>query len=175
MGASGWSYSVAYQPDVAAALRQLRQDVYDRGEYYREEPDPTHALAEDEFRATLDPAHDDSGINEFLLNDWQAAQRRPRPVDPDSLLAAQPYSGTHSVIDMVDGVSDEPTACTVSPLTGEQLLAYFGTVHPAPDQVLAWMKSFDPYPIRERWEGVYVVSYVDGHPDQIHFTGFSGD
>ncbi|GAB3175109.1 hypothetical protein FHX75_1346 [Micromonospora palomenae] len=41
-----------------------------------------------------------------------------------------------SVIDMVNGVSDEPAPCTVSPLTGEQLLAYFGTVHPAPDQVL---------------------------------------
>ena len=109
MGASGWSYSVAYQPDVAVALRQLRQDVYDRGEYHREEPDPTYALTEEEFRATLDPAHDDSGINEFLLDDWRAAQRRPRPVDPDSLFAAQPHSG------------------------------------------------------------------IDGRPDQIHFTGFSGD
>ncbi|MER6590831.1 hypothetical protein ABT214_02975 [Micromonospora purpureochromogenes] len=76
MSAAGWSYSVAYQPDVAAALRQLRQDVYDRGAYHREEPDPTYALTEDEFRATLDPAYD-SGINDSLLDDWRAAQRRP--------------------------------------------------------------------------------------------------
>ncbi|SCE88990.1 hypothetical protein GA0074696_1481 [Micromonospora purpureochromogenes] len=77
--------------------------MYDRGAYHREEPDPTYALTEDEFRATLDPAHDDSGINEFLLDDWRAAQRRSRPVDPDSLFAAQPHSGTHSVIGMVNG------------------------------------------------------------------------
>lgn len=40
MGASGWSYSVTYQPEVAAALEQSRQDAYNRGAYYREEPDP---------------------------------------------------------------------------------------------------------------------------------------
>ncbi|MFG3302868.1 hypothetical protein [Micromonospora chersina] len=39
MGASGWSYSVAYQPYVTAALEQSRQDAYDRSAYYREEPD----------------------------------------------------------------------------------------------------------------------------------------
>jgi hypothetical protein len=29
-GRPGWSYGVAYQPDVAAALEQLRQDMYAR-------------------------------------------------------------------------------------------------------------------------------------------------
>jgi hypothetical protein len=175
VGASGWSYSVAYQPDVANALKRLRQDVYDRGAYYREDPDPIFALSEDAFRATLDPTDEDSGINESLLDQWHAAQLRPKPVDPDSLFDSQSHSGTHSVIDMVNGVSSEPALFSVSPLTEEQMLTFFGTLTPTSDQVVEWMKSFDPYPIRERWQGIYVVSYVDGRPDQIHFTGFSGD
>ncbi|MFF4810082.1 hypothetical protein ACFY03_17905 [Micromonospora chersina] len=175
MGASGWSYSVTYQPDVAAALEQLRQDAYTRGAYYREEPDPLYALTEDEFRARLDPADDDSGINECLLDEWRAAQRRPKPIDPDTLFAAQPHSGTHSIIDMARGVSAKPALFTVSPLTDEQTLEFFKTRTPAPDQVVEWMKTFDPFSVRERWQGAYVVSYLDGHPEQIHFSGFSGD
>jgi hypothetical protein len=93
---------------------------------------------------------------------------------PDSLLASQPHSGTHSIID-IRGVSAEPAAFTVSPLTDEQTLAFFRTLTPTPDQVVEWMKSFDPYPIRDRWQGIYAISYVDGRPAQIHFTGFSGD
>jgi hypothetical protein len=76
---------------------------------------------------------------------------------------------------MCDGVSAEPAAFTVSPLTDEQLFAFFGTRTPTPDQVAAWIKSFDLSSIRERWQGIYVVGYVDGRPEQIHFTGFSGD
>lgn len=175
MGASGWSYSVTYQPDVAAALDQLRQDVYARGAYYREEPNRLYALTENEFRAQLDPADDESGINECLLDDWRSAQRRPDPVDPDTLFAAQPHSGTHSVIDMAEGVSARPALFTVSPLTDEQTLDFFGTRTPTPQQVVEWIQTFGPSSIRDSWQGLYIVSYIDGRPEQIHFTGFSGD
>ncbi|MEW2380607.1 hypothetical protein AB0873_00715 [Micromonospora sp. NPDC047707] len=75
---------------MATALEQLRQDVYAEGAYYREEPNPLYALAEDEFRARLDPAHDGSGINEYLLADWRAAQRRSTsPASP----ATEPHHG----------------------------------------------------------------------------------
>jgi hypothetical protein len=56
VGASDWHYTVAYQPDVMAALQQLRQDVYDRGKYYRESGgDDDLSMTEEEFRARLDP------------------------------------------------------------------------------------------------------------------------
>lgn len=174
MGASGWDYSVAYQPDVAVALEQLRREVYARGEYYREEPNPAYALTEEQFKATL-PPDDGSGINEFLLEDWRAAQQRPQPVDPDTLLAAQPDSGTHSIIDMCNGRSDEPALFTVSPLTVEQTLDFFGTLTATPDQVEQWLTELDLSTIRARWQGVYVISYTGGRPDRIHFAGFSGD
>jgi hypothetical protein len=38
-----------------------------------------------------------------------------------------------------------------------------------------WLAGFDPALIRERWQGVYVISYLAGEPARLHFTGFSGD
>jgi hypothetical protein len=57
------------------------------------------------------------------------------PSDPDTLLAAQPHSGTHSIIDMANGVSDRPRLGTVSALTVEELREAFGTTTPHSTQV----------------------------------------
>src|SRR5688572_31392600 len=105
MGASVWSYVVPYRPDINAALQQLRQDVYDRGDYYREPRDLAYlAMTEEEYVATLDPNWWDGGPNESLLEDWRRAKGAPEPVDPNTVAAAQPHSGTHSIIDMTGGV-----------------------------------------------------------------------
>jgi hypothetical protein len=100
VGASDWHYTVAYQPDVKAALQQLRRDVYDRGEYYREPADNDLAMTEDEFRARLDPRGENDGLNDAIVEDWLERKNLPMPSDPDTLLAAQPHSGTHSIIDI---------------------------------------------------------------------------
>jgi hypothetical protein len=175
VGASQWWYAVDYQQDVAAALRQLRQDVYERGEYYREsaQDDFDLQMTEEEFRAQLDPRNDDDGLNDAIVEDWLERKRRPVPVDPDSLVAAQPHSGTHSIIDMINGVSSRASFATVSPLSTEELLDAFGTTTPASSQVQEWMKTGAD--TRARWVGTYVISYRDGHPDYIHFCGYSGD
>ena len=175
MGASQWRYMVAYQDDVGAALQQLRQEVYDRGEYYREPAEGCSdlALTEEEFRAQLDPRNDDDGFNDAIIEDWRERKRRPVPVDPDTLFAAQPHSGTHSIIDMINGVSDRPGFATVSPLTSEELIKAFGSTTPPSDQVQEWMKADGG--LRKRWFGTYVISYRDGQPDHIHFSGYSGD
>ncbi|MEU1688949.1 hypothetical protein [Micromonospora sp. NPDC005707] len=175
MGASEWRYVVAYQADVGAALQQLRQEVYDRGEYYREpvERDSDLDLTEEEFRARLDPRDDDDGFSEAIIEDWRERKRRPVPVDPDTLVAAQPHSGTHSIIDMINGRSDSPGFATVAPLTGEELIRAFGSTTPPSAQVQEWMRAGGG--LRERWSGTYVISYRDGQPDHIHFSGYSGD
>jgi hypothetical protein len=175
VGASQWYYTVDHQPDVSAALQQLRQEVYDRGDYYREpaEHDSDLDMTEEEFRAQLEP-WSDNGQDDAILEDWLARKRRPVPVDPDTLCAAQPHSGTHSIIDMGLGVSDRPDLFTVSPLTGEELSEAFGSTMPLSSQVQEWMKS-DGSGWRESWVGTYVISYRDGQPDHIHFCGFSGD
>jgi hypothetical protein len=176
MGASDWHYVVPYREDVAAALRDLRQATYDAGAYYHEEPDPTLSLTEAEFIAQLHPAGEESGINEFLLAEWHKAQRRPRPVDPDTLLASQPDSGTHTIIDMYRGVSSVPAPFTVSPLTPAQTMEFFGTGTPSDEQVAEWVNDGGNYGGRERWVGVYLIGYAaDGSPQTLHFAGFSGD
>jgi hypothetical protein len=35
MGASGWAYFVPFQVDIAKALQQLRDEVFQRGDYFR--------------------------------------------------------------------------------------------------------------------------------------------
>jgi hypothetical protein len=176
MGASGWHYLVPYRDDVAQALEELRHTVYNSGDFYREDPDPAHTLTEEQFIAQLDPADDDLGINEFLLDQWREAQQRPRPVDPDTLFQSQPHSGTHSIIDMARGVATQPSMFTVSPLTPQQLLESFATTTPTRQQTLTWAEHSRYSQYRARWEGVYVVSHnTQGHPDHILFAGFSGD
>lgn len=174
MGASGWYYTVDYQPDVNAALQQLRREVYDRGEYYKESPSSDLDMAEEQFRASLGPGPSgrDEGLYEFCVTNWLERKARPVPVDPDTLVAAQPESGTHSIIDMDNGVSAGPQFATVSPLRTEELIDKFGTVAPSTEQVRAWIVTSGG---RDRWVGTYVVSYRDGKPDKLHFCGFSGD
>jgi hypothetical protein len=85
------------------------------------------------------------------------------PIDPDTLVAAQPRSRTHSIIDMVNGVSAELAFGTVSPLAADSLMYTFGTVTPSASQVEAWMTS-DIAGERDRWVGTYIISYHDGRP-----------
>jgi hypothetical protein len=35
MGASGWSYKVPFQSDINKALQELRQKVFEAGDYYK--------------------------------------------------------------------------------------------------------------------------------------------
>jgi hypothetical protein len=174
MGSSAWWYTVDYQPDVNAALQQLRQQVYDRDDYYRESRDPDLDMTEEEFRASLAPRDTDPERYDAIVEDW--LERKPRlvPTGPDTLVAAQPHSGTHSIIDMVNGVSAEPAFATVSPLAAENLIYTFGTETPSASQVEAWMRT-DIADERDRWVGTYIISYHDDKPVHIHFGGHSGD
>jgi len=60
--------------------------------------------------------------------EWRAAQ--VVVTGPDSLLESQPFSGTHSVIDMTH-VADEPEYAAVAPAPAERLHELFGTTQPS--------------------------------------------
>nr|BFE55639.1 hypothetical protein GCM10020063_001650 [Dactylosporangium thailandense] len=154
MGSSAWWYTVDYQPDVNAALQQLRQQVYERGDYYRQAHDPDLDLTEAEFRDSLAPRDTNPERYDAIVEDWLERKSRPVAADPDSLFAAQPHSGTHSIIDMIYGVSAEPAFATVSPLAADNLMYTFGTLRPSADQVEAWM-SAHVADERDRWVGTY--------------------
>jgi hypothetical protein len=172
VGASGWYYAVPYKPDIAAALQQLRQEVYDRGEYYRPRSTGCAEKSEEELRAKLRPDQWESGMNDAILEDYRASQERPAPVDPDTLLASQPHSGTHSIIDIDEGIAATPTPYTVSPLSDDELLDLFRTTRPTSDQVRGLFRHGGGS--RDKWVGTYVLSFLDGQPDEIHFFGISG-
>ncbi len=172
VGATQWSYRTPFLPDIGAALQRLRWQVYRQGDYHRQEPDPSLRLTEAQFRATLPGNGDDGDIGAFLLEEWRKARSRPPVTDPDSLLAAQPDTGTHSIIDMM-AVSATPDYNTVSPLRNDQLVEVFGTTTPTADQVEALPDRV--LALRCRWHGVYVVSFDGAVPAEIHFLGFSGD
>ena len=182
MGASDWSRDVPYQADVAAALRQAREDAYREGAFFRVEPDPrTRQMSEDEYvaaefaamRPGLVEAFGEEGVGEpydELGIAWHAAQIDV--IDPDSLLASQPFSGTHSVIDRT-GVADQPEDGKVAPLPGDDLDKWFGTRRPDAAAVeRALRNGLSGF---QRWQGAYVIAYAGDDPDRIYFFGWSGD
>lgn len=173
MGASGWAYLTEYG-EVSSVLARLRQQTYESGDYYRESqsdgPLPTAA----EYRTELEQSAGDQDLIDFLVEEHERALRRPPITGPDSLLANQPDSGTHSIIDIFEGVSDTPCLFTVSPLTPEQLVQEFGTVRPGVDVVTRWMDGgVGKY--RPSWSGAYVIAYTDDVPSHLCFLGYSGD
>jgi hypothetical protein len=65
--------------------RSSRQDVYDRVDHYCEARDTDLDMTEEQFRAGLNPRHNDSGLDEAIVEDWLERKSRTAPVDPDTL------------------------------------------------------------------------------------------
>jgi hypothetical protein len=62
---------------------------------------------------------------------------------------------------------------TVYPLTERQLVELFGTAQPTREHVESRPYVYEG--LRDRWVGLYIIVYRDGEPDEILFTGYSGD
>lgn len=182
MGASSWSRKVPYQTDIAAALRQAREDAYREDDFYRAAPNlRARRMSEDEYAAAevaemrgsmIAAFGEDVGDpdDDMAREEWRAAQIDV--IDPDTLLASQPFSGTHSVIDMT-GVANEPEGGKVAPLPDDELDRWFGTRRPDAAAVArALGNGLNGF---ERWHGAYVVAYDGDGPDTIYFFGWSGD
>ncbi len=183
MGASMWSRTVPYQAEIGAALERARQEAYDEGAFYRQAADPAlreigeeeyvaQWLAEEQARLIAEFGDDawEPG-DDFTRDEWRAAQ-----IDvtgPDTLLASQPFSGTHSIID-ITGVSEEPEGGCAAPYPRDELIALLGTDRPSAAAVagaVADQRLEGFY----RWAAAYVISYADDKPHTIHFFGHSGD
>jgi hypothetical protein len=173
LGASGWVSRVTYQPDIAAALEAARWDAFRAGDFYRSPDELPHArsMTQDEFVAWCVEEYGPQADGDEARFMWRAA--RSEPANPDSLLASQPYSGTHSVIDMT-AVAEAPDYNKVAPVSGETLDAVFSTRTPSTDAVAAAVAEgrLDLY---GRWHGTYIVGYRNDTPDVIFFVGHSGD
>jgi hypothetical protein len=173
VGASAWVSRVAYQPDIAAALQTARWEAFRAGDFYRnpDELSEARGMTEDEFVAWCMEEWGPPVGGQQARFTWRAAQTEPG--DPDALVATQPYSGTHSVIDMT-GIADTPDYFMVAPVSDELLDAMFSTRTPTTDAVAAAVAAgkLDLY---GRWHGTYIVGHRDGTPEVIFFVGHSGD
>lgn len=160
MGASAWSYVVPFRPDVDRALQELRQKVFEEGDYYK----PAKWYRELYARGIID---------ERRLNDkLKELESEPEPKTIEELIRLRDHQGTHTIID-IDKVLSVPEFRCISPLTPQELIEILGTDKPTYEMVK--LKMVELQGLRDRWQGIYVVIYKNELPDMILFAGFSGD
>lgn len=148
MGASGWSYVVAYQPDLGKALDELRARIFEEGDYWWAEPSAFGRSASD-------------------------FPDRPRTEDELWSSELVQESGTHSILDMHEILRPgaAPDFGTVEPVSEAEALRCVGvsTLTRAHLPQLAGLAT-------ERWHGRCAVLHdTAGRPAEIYFWGFSGD
>jgi hypothetical protein len=194
MGATGWEYFAPYQADVAAALQRLRGAVFAEGGYLSgmgiTRPDMEAALkvcgADTEsvlqrFDAQAsDPKLPPETRRKFAelvrqLKQLDLSNSLPKPGTIEELLERQAASGTHSILDIVR-VADAPEFGAVNPLPTSEMSEVFGTEKPSRAQIErkhqeGALVEF----VRQPWQGIYIVAYREGLPDEIFFAGCSGD
>ena len=169
MGASSWTYLTPYQANIQEALQGLRQVIFQQGAYYTEEAF-INAIDEEEVSKGLSPEY--AQVFRQALQDLRSEPQPSSPQTIDELLERNAESGTHSILD-IDTVSETPGFGKVAPLTEQKLLEMFDTTQPTWNMIETKIEEIQA--LRERWMGTYIIVYQDGLPNQILFTGFSGD
>jgi hypothetical protein len=147
MGAEPYFYTVKYQPDIKAALQELREREFRAGRY--------------------------NPVIPFL--NFPIGPNSPAPGARHASMAAAfnaaGADGTRSIIDLAH-ISEEPEMGAVTPLTDDELEELFGTTHPTRAMV---EENYDIWERLDRFQGVYIILYKDDQPDEIYFAGYSCD
>lgn len=170
MGATGWKYCISYEPDINAALQNLRQQVFRNKSF-----DTLGGLGEmGEALLKMNPE-----AGRYFMDQLQALKPAVKndTKSIEELLEECGSSGTHSILDITH-VSDTPEFASLSPLSDEQLQEIFGTTHPTSDMVDLEEEgdlSLDQYELYDRWQAVYIILYKNGIPNVIYIEGCSGD
>ena len=175
MGATGWTYSVPYQPDIGAALQSLREKAFGEGNYYKPWEINKKFLEELESKPQNQLSDSEKECLRILRDIPLIDPPDPLPATIDELLKHNAESGTHSVMDIF-GLSDKADFGKAAPVPEEILLACFGTSQPTREQADHYPESFIKFiESIERWKAFYFIVYKDGQPDEIVFEGCSGD
>ena len=185
MGASGWHSRVPYQDDIEAALQQARQRAYDTGDYLDRRSsiaEEIRSMSEEEYVARRIEQQRAVFASDPVTATWEVTGEEDRiawraahviVTGPDSLLESQPYSGTHSIIDMTH-VADHPEEHAVAPSSDAYLEEIFGTTRPTVEDIedAIGQNRLGGF---ARWCGRYLIGHRDGQPAEIFFAGHSGD
>jgi len=146
VGASGWSYVVAYEGDPAAALAALRERAFAEGDF------------------VWDDVDDYLGPKPATLGDLDALRETEEFWDV----------GVHSILDMdrIIGSGEEDHDGTVRQLPEAEAREVIGTARPTREQ---FQQIEESIPDIRRWSGRYQLLYRDGKATEIAFWGVSGD
>jgi hypothetical protein len=172
MGASGWAYFADYDPDPAKALEKLRANVFASGKFGEAHDWET---AVQQMEAMLQDA---GPLREILERRMKADMerhggRKPRTIAEALDQAAE--EGTHSILDIMCGISEEPKFATAFPAPDDWLIKAYGTKLPTREQVESM--EFSAAEDLERWSAVFfpVCETAGGEPRWWRFEGCSGD
>ena len=143
MGAHPYYYFVKYQPDVEAALHDLRQREFEAGRYNPVQPLPRF------------PIHHNSAA--------PGAQH----IFIDEAREAADEEGTRSILDLA-AISEEQGFCVAAPLSSEELQRYFGTAQPTREMI---SRKLDFLGSVERGHCVYITVFEDGQPSELFLEG----
>jgi hypothetical protein len=179
MGASGWTYEVAWQPDLQAALTSLCDEAFANGDYLKEwEDDDDWDFDEDMFLEIADLL-DYEGSMESVPGLIESIGSIKAGGDPTNFEAASflvGYSGFHSILDC-PVLWPTPSVGAVSVLDSIRTAKWFGSPTPTSEAVRSGIDeaSSDPE-FGERGAGHVVVGLSpDGDPNHLFFFGFAGD
>lgn len=147
MGAHPYYYFVEYQPDIDAALQELRQREFEAGRYNPAQHFPQFPIRPDSSA----PGAQHESIYEAMED---AAEE-----------------GTRSILD-IESVSDFSEFGVASPLSEEDLQRYFGTAEPTREMI---SRTLDFLASVERGHCIYITVFESGRPRELFFAGYSFD
>ncbi len=172
MGATAWSYFAPYQPDIGAVLKELRQSVFERGDYER----PGELVAE--YMRTEERQQKAARFARLFGEKFAEQMRRidDTPVrDPGSieeLIEQCGESGTHSILD-IDRIAAAPEPGAAAPLPAERLKELLGADRPT-RPMLEQAERAGQLACR-RGHAHYLLVYAEDEPTEIYFWGSTGD
>lgn len=150
MGATSWQHIRAFSGDVQRTLQQLRRDIFASKTFYL--ADVPSDIPSRSSGTTVTCAERPATIGEALR--WNGSE------------------GTHSVLDITEGVAATPRPSAVSALEPEALQRCFGSARPNLFEVL--MTDFDAADVCEAGTGRYFVVADPGEPALVVFVGRTG-
>jgi ferritin len=169
MGASEWKYFVPYKENLQEALNELRQKEFESGKYYR--PGSNFPDTFEEWVTQINIPKEQWPV--FKESFYELKKRSEIiPATIEELFELNQESGTHSIIDIfeINNNIDENESGTIS---DNELIRLFGTNKP--NRQMIEDKVDELLEFRGRFLCTYIIVYKNNEPDEIFFTGFSGD
>jgi hypothetical protein len=166
MGASGWRYFTPYQENLETVLQQLRQKVFESGQYGHISPISSEMLSTyPQLRKITEQLKE--------LDKQRLAEFGPIETI-DDLLEAFGEDGTHTIID-IERISPKPDFGVAYPAPNDIIEKIYGAPKPTHHDIESKFGVLLEALNIERWQAAYVIVYDQGVPKEIYFEGCSGD